>query len=152
MAPQVVTTTHGITSGDNDVKTTIPWFQREKKTTIILWQRTYLRISRTFQWCRYHSKLGYEYLLTHRGLVARVYTSVTQAVICSDNDVYSERRQAIIRSNADILSTEQSGRSPKVVALFQLQTLVAILHDYFICIIQSQWNQFIHESTIIMII
>ena len=36
---------------------------------------------------------------------------------------------------------EQSGRSPKVVALFQLQTLVAIYYDYFNCMIQSKWNQ-----------
>ena len=34
--------------------------------------------------------------------------------------------------------THQSGRSPKVVALFPLQTLAAILYDYLNCIIQSK--------------
>ena len=50
-------------------------------------------------------------------------------------------------SNLDILSNfsvlsmflnNQSGRSPKVVALFLLQTLVAIWYDYFNCMIQSK--------------
>ena len=36
--------------------------------------------------------------------------------------------------------TKQSGRSPKVVALFLLQTLVAIYHDYFNCMRQSKLN------------
>ena len=48
--------------------------------------------------------------------------------------------------------TYQSGRSPKVVALFLLQTLVAIWYDFFNCMIQSKWNQIIQESTIIIII
>ena len=47
---------------------------------------------------------------------------------------------------------KQSGLSRKVVALFLLQTLVAISYDYFNCMIQSKWNQIIHESTLIMII
>ena len=68
------------------------------------------KISRTFQSCRYHTKLGCEYLLTHWCLAAYVYTSVTQAVICSDNGVSPERHQAIILTNADILSTETPGR------------------------------------------
>ena len=34
--------------------------------------------------------------------------------------------------------SNQSGRSPKVVALFLLQTLVAISYDYFNCMIQSK--------------
>ena len=38
--------------------------------------------------------------------------------------------------------SQQSGRSPKVVALFLLQTLVAIWYDYFNCMIQSKWNHF----------
>ena len=46
----------------------------------------------------------------------------------------------------------QSGRSPKVVALFLLQTSVAIWYDFFNCMIQSQWNQNIQESTIIIMI
>ena len=33
---------------------------------------------------------------------------------------------------------QQSGRSPKVVALFLLQILVAIEYDYFNCLIQSK--------------
>ena len=36
---------------------------------------------------------------------------------------------------------KQSGRSPKVVALFLLQTLVAIWYDFFNCMIQSKWNK-----------
>ena len=47
---------------------------------------------------------------------------------------------------------EQSGRSPKVVALFLLKTLVAIWHDFFNCMIQSKSSQIIQESTIIIII
>ena len=46
----------------------------------------------------------------------------------------------------------QSGRSPKVVALFLLQTLIAIWYDFFKCMIQSKWYQIIHVLTIIMII
>ena len=46
----------------------------------------------------------------------------------------------------------QLGRSPKVVALFQLQTLVAIWYDFFNCMIQSKWNQIMQESTIVIII
>ena len=38
-------------------------------------------------------------------------------------------------------ATNQSGRSTKVVALFLLQTLVAIWYDYFNSMIQSKWNQ-----------
>ena len=37
--------------------------------------------------------------------------------------------------------SKQSGRSPKVVAVFLLQTLVAIWYDFFHCIVQSKWNQ-----------
>ena len=47
---------------------------------------------------------------------------------------------------------EQSGRSPKVVAPFLLQTLVAIWYDFFNCMMQSKWNQIIQELTIIIII
>ena len=47
---------------------------------------------------------------------------------------------------------EQSGRSPKVVALSLLQTLVAIWYDFFNCMIQSKWNQIIQELTIITMI
>ena len=36
------------------------------------------------------------------------------------------------------LVLNQSGRSPKVVAFFLLQTLVAIWYDYFNCMIQSK--------------
>ena len=46
----------------------------------------------------------------------------------------------------------QSGRSPKVVALFLLQTLVAIWYDFFNYMMQSKWNQIIQSSTIIIII
>ena len=46
----------------------------------------------------------------------------------------------------------QSRRSPKVVALFLLQTLVAIWYDFFNCMIQSKRNQIIQKSTIIIII
>ena len=42
-------------------------------------------------------------------------------------------------------NTEQSGRSAKVVALFLLQTLVAIWYNFFNCMIQSKWNQIIQE-------
>ena len=42
----------------------------------------------------------------------------------------------------------QSGRSPKVVALFLLQTLVAIWYDFFKCMIKSKWYQIMQESTI----
>ena len=45
-----------------------------------------------------------------------------------------------------------SGRSPKVVALFVLQTLVAIWYDFFNCMIQSKWNEIIQESTITIMI
>ena len=48
--------------------------------------------------------------------------------------------------------THQSGRSPKVVAHFLLQTLVAIWYDFSNCMIQSKWNQIMQESTIIIII
>ena len=41
-----------------------------------------------------------------------------------------------------IFPFDQSRRSPKVVALFLLQTLVAISYDYFSCMIQSKWNHF----------
>ena len=68
------------------------------------------KISRAFQSCRYHTKLGCEYILTHWCLPACVYTSVTQAVICSDNGVSLGRHQAIICTNAGILSTETPGR------------------------------------------
>ena len=40
---------------------------------------------------------------------------------------------------------QQSGTSPKIVALFLLQTLVAIYYDFFKCMIQSKWNQIMHE-------
>ena len=43
--------------------------------------------------------------------------------------------------NPDAGVTNQSGRSPKVVELFLLQTLVAIKYDYFNCMIQSKRNQ-----------
>ena len=36
--------------------------------------------------------------------------------------------------------TKQSGRSPKVVAVFLLQTLVTKFYDFFKCMIQSKWN------------
>ena len=47
---------------------------------------------------------------------ARIYasTSVTQTVICSDNGVPPERHQAIIRTNAGILSTVPQGESPGI--------------------------------------
>ena len=38
-------------------------------------------------------------------------------------------------------NTQQSGRSSKVVALFLLQTLVAIWYDFFKSMIQSKWNK-----------
>ena len=38
------------------------------------------------------------------------------------------------------IQLHQSGRSPKVVALFLLQTLVAIWYDFFNCLIQSKWT------------
>ena len=41
------------------------------------------------------------------------------------------------------LFCKQSGRSPKVVALFLLQTLVAIWYDYFNCMIQSKRSHII---------
>ena len=47
---------------------------------------------------------------------------------------------------------QKSARSPKVVALFLLQTSVAMWYDFFNCMIQSKWNQIIQESTIIIII
>ena len=46
--------------------------------------------------------------------------------------------------------SQQSGGSPNVVALFLLQTLVAIWYDFVNCMIQSKWNQIIQESTIII--
>ena len=51
-----------------------------------------------------------------------------------------------------LVQLEHSGRSPKVVAPFLLQTLVAIWYDIFNCMIQSKSNQIIQESTIIIII
>ena len=50
------------------------------------------------------------------------------------------------------VETNQSGRSPKEVTPFLLQTLVAISYDFFNCMIQSKWDQIIQESTIIIII
>ena len=47
---------------------------------------------------------------------------------------------------------QQSGRSPKLVALFLLQKFVAIWYGFLICTIQSKWYQIIQESTIIKII
>ena len=51
----------------------------------------------------------------------------------------------------DEVYADQSGRSPKVVALFLLQTLVAIWYDFFNCMIKSKWNQIIQETTTIII-
>ena len=50
-----------------------------------------------------------------------------------------------------IMTFQQSGRSPKVVALFLLQTLVAIKSDFLNCMIQSKWYQIIHASSIIIL-
>ena len=46
---------------------------------------------------------------------------------------------------------KQSGRSPKVVVLFLLQTLVAIKYDYFNCMIQSKRNQFLLPNLVAFI-
>ena len=69
------------------------------------------------------------------------------------NDAILSTMTSQITSLTIIYSTVyQSGRSPKVAALFLLQTLVEIKYDYFNCIIQSKWNKIILESNIIMII
>ena len=103
-----VTATHCTTSDDKEARMTIPDFSEKKEKYYSNMTENLSKISRTSQSCRFHTKHGCEYLLTHWGLVARVhlYTSVTQAVICSDNGVSPEWHQAIIRTNAGILSTE----------------------------------------------
>ena len=45
----------------------------------------------------------------------------------------------------------QSRRSPKVVALFLLQTLVAIQHQCWTCMIQSKWIQFLLPNLVAFI-
>ena len=71
MAPQVVVmTTHGTTRDEKAANPTIPCSQWEKETnTTIIWQRkyqsiktNYIKMSCTFQWCMYHSKIGCKYL------------------------------------------------------------------------------------------
>ena len=55
--------------------------------------------------------------------------------------IHKNEFESIACEMAKILSQpQQSGRSPKVVAVFLLQTLVAILYDYFNCMMQSKWN------------
>ena len=46
---------------------------------------------------------------------------------------------------------QQSGRSPKVVALFLLQTLVSIKCDYFNCMIQSKRSQILVPNLVAFI-
>ena len=71
MAPQVVEmTTHGTIRDEKTANPTIPCSQWEKETnTTIIWQinyqsikNNYIKISCTFQWCMYHSKIGCKYL------------------------------------------------------------------------------------------
>ena len=45
----------------------------------------------------------------------------------------------------------QSGRSPKTVALFLLQTLVAISYEYFNCLIQSKRNHILVPNLVAFI-
>ena len=71
MAPQVVVmTTHGTTRDEKAANPMIPCSQWDKETnTTIIWQRNYqsiktnyIKISCTFQWRMYHSKIGCKYL------------------------------------------------------------------------------------------
>ena len=64
----------------------------------------------------------------------------------------TERMHVRVVERFVIALCEQSGRSPTVVALFLLQTLVAIWYDFFNYMIQSKWNHIIQESTLIIII
>ena len=69
-APQVVVmTTHGTVRDEKAANSKIPCSQWEKETnTTMIWQtnyqrikNNYIKISCTFQWCMYHSKIGCEY-------------------------------------------------------------------------------------------
>ena len=103
MAPQVVViTTHGTVRDEKTANSKIPCSQWEKGN-------------------QYYNDMagGCENLLTHWGLAARVFTSVTQAVICLDNGVSPERHQVISRTNAGILFTEPQGESPGIYKQWQ---------------------------------
>ena len=77
--------------------------------------------------------------------IHRIHTTTK----CCCNTGYLSEMRPNLKSCEISFAQYQSGRSPNVVALFLLQTLVAIWYDFFNCMIQLKWNQIIHESTII---
>ena len=83
-----------------------------------------------------------------------IQMNISEANMCNTRSVPKQQTHqcsvGVIKEMSDISHrAEQSGRSPKVVAPFLLQTLVAIWYDFFNSMIQSKWNQIIQESTII---
>ena len=92
-------------------------------------------ISRYFLWCVTHQPGIYEMKHENAQRWIRMGSSMVN-----------------FRCMPTLNKTKKSGRSPKIVALCLLLTLVAIRYDFFNCMIQSKWNKIIHESTIIMLI
>ena len=70
-----------------------------------------------------------------------VFVSVSVYVSISISICLLASRGCISLVIGSCYRVKQSGRSPEVVALFLLQSLVAIKYDCFNCMIQSKWNQ-----------
>ena len=97
-------------------------------------------------------------ITSHRFMLKQLLTHATvmMLVVTDAPDTHGRNVEVnvfdFVTRAFEILDTYQSGRSPKVVALFLLQTLVAIWYDFFNCMIQSKLNEIIQESTKIIII